>query len=1050
MAFLTSVCSGNSIPQSSTRRLKRLACAALGLAASLLAGCGASNSTKTTPPAALDVTTKSLPNGQVGTAYSATLMATGGTAPYAWTLTSGTLPAGLSLSANGAITGTPTAAADAAALGFTVKDSGNPMQSGTAQLTMTIAANVAPLVVTTTSLPNGQVGTAYSATLAASGGTAPYTWTLSTGTLPDGLTLDGTTGIISGTPTATATATPLTFTAKDAGNPVQSATGQVALTIVAANVTPLAITTTSLPDGQVTAAYSVTLAATGGTTPYTWALTAGTLPAGLSLNAASGVISGTPTAAASATPLTFTVTDMGSPQQSASVNLALTIAGVQTLVISTTSLPNGQVAAAYSATLAAAGGIAPYTWSLTSGTLPGGLSLASSTGVISGTPTATATATPLTFTAKDAGSQTASANLTLTIAASGITVSVSPKWGGIVTKQTLALTATTNDSAGVNWSAGAGSGTSCSGSGCGTFSAVKTLSGVAVTYTAPSTAGVYTITATSVSDGSQSASTTLGVSDLAGVATFHNNLSRNGANTQEYALAPANVTTSTFGKLFSCTVDGVIYAQPLWVPNVTISGTTHNVIFVATQNDSIFAFDADTNTSPCTPLWKASLLDAAHGAGSGETPVPAGTTGNYVGNGYGDISPEVGVLGTPVIDLSTGTLYAVSKTMTTSGPAFYQRLHALDITTGNEKFSGPGTISGTYPGTGDGSGTVTFNPRTQNQRAGLALVNGVIYIAWASHEDNIPYYGWVMGYSASNVTQQMGALNISPNKGSSGIWMSGGGPAADASGNLYMLTGNGTFDVTSATAPNDDYGDSFLKVSPSGSALSVSQYFTPSDQQTDNTTDGDFGAGGATVLVDLPVNGTNPTHLVLGGGKDHNMYVLNRDVMGGLGDSNAWQEINMPGGIFSTGAFWNSTFYIATVHSAMQAYALNPATAQFTLSPNAGSTTFGWPGISPSVSSTPNNTNGIVWGIDSHLYCTNQSAGCSAAVLHAYDAGNLSTELWNSTQGTGNTAGYAVKFTVPTVANGKVYVGTRGNNTGGADSSTSTPGELDVYGLLPN
>jgi hypothetical protein len=204
------------------------------------------------------------------------------------------------------------------------------------------------------------------------------------------------------------------------------------------------------------------------------------------------------------------------------------------------------------------------------------------------------------------------------------------------------------------------------------------------------------------------------------------------------------------------------------------------------------------------------------------------------------------------------------------------------------------------------------------------------------------------------------------------------------------------------------------------------------------------------VLVDLPTNGTHPTHLVLGGGKDHTLYVLNRDTMGGLGDANAWQMVTLPGGLYSTGAFWNSTFYVASSHSPMQAYTLDPGTAKFTPAPNAGPNMFQWPGATPSVTSMPDNSNGIVWALDTHNYCTPQAAGCSAAVLHAYDAGNLSTELWNSTQGTGNTAGYPVKFTVPTVANGKVYVGTRGNNIGGADSSTSTPGELDVYGLLPN
>jgi hypothetical protein len=417
---------------------------------------------------------------------------------------------------------------------------------------------------------------------------------------------------------------------------------------------------------------------------------------------------------------------------------------------------------------------------------------------------------------------------------------------------------------------------------------------------------------------------------------------------------------------------------------------------------------------------------------------------SYVGYGYGDIQPEVGVLGTPVIDASTNTLYAVSKSMTTSGPNFYQRLHALDLTTGNEKFSGPETIAATYPSSG---GTTSFSARQENQRAGLALINGVVYIAWASHEDFPTYYGWVIGYSASNVTQQTAVINVSPNNGYAGIWMSGGAPAADSSGNLYLITGNGQFDVTNTSGPTNDYGDSFLKLSGS---LSVLQYFTPSDQATDNTSDQDFGSGGATVLVDLPANGTNPTHLVLGGGKDHNLYVLNRDALGGLGDSNAWQVVTLPGGLFSTGAFWNSTYYVASTKNALQGYALDPNTAKLSLVPNATSTAFGWPGATPSVSSMPDNSNGIVWALETHNYCTAQASQCTAAILHAYDASNLSTELWNSGQGTNNAPGYAVKFTVPTVANGKVYVGTRGNNTGGADSSTSTPGELDVYGLLPN
>ena len=623
-------------------------------------------------------------------------------------------------------------------------------------------------------------------------------------------------------------------------------------------------------------------------------------------------------------------------------------------------------------------------------------------------------------------------------------VSLSPKRAGLAITQTLSITPTTSDSAGVDWSA---TGSNCSGNTCGSFSSAGSPSEVPVTYTAPGAAGLYTITATSRSDGSNTASITVAVTDLPGVLTYHNNLSRNGANTQEYALTTSSVTSSTFGKLFSCTVDGAIYGQPLWVPNVTISAATHNVVFVATQHDSLYAFDADTNSSPCTPLWHANLIDSAHGGTPGETSVPSSGAGALVGNGYDNIAPEVGVTGTPVIDLTTNTLYVVSKSVISPFAfTFYQRLHAIDLLTGNEKFSGPVTIAGKYPGTGDGGTTTSFSAQQQNQRAGLVLANGIVYIAWGSHEDQTPYYGWVMGYNATDLSQRS-VLNVTPNVGYGGVWMDGGAPAVDSSNNLYLITGNGTFDATNASAPNNDYGDSFLKLN---SNLAISQYFTPSDESTDNGSDLDFGSGGAPILLDLPVNGSNPTHLIIGGGKDGYLYLLNRDNMGGSGDSNAWQQITLPNPIFATGAFWKSNFYLATVGGSLQAFSLSSSTAKLTPASNATSATFGFPGATPSVSSRPDNSNGIVWILDNSQYCTPQSPGCGPAILHAFDANNLATELWNSTQGTGNAAGHALKFTVPTVANGKVYIGTRGNNTGGIDSSTSIPGELDVYGILPN
>jgi len=786
---------------------------------------------------------------------------------------------------------------------------------------------------------------------------------------------------------------------------------------------PLEITTQlSLPPAKIGTAYSTTLAAIGGTAPYTWSVSAGAPPSGLALSSA-GVLSGTPTAAG---PVSFTakVTDAAARITTAPLQITVTPAPLQ--ITTTSPLPGGQTSMAYSTTLIATGGITPYAWSVSAGAPPSGLTL-SSAGVLSGTPTA---AGPVSFTAKvtDASEVIATAPLQMSI---DLAVLLSPKRGGATVGQQLPFTATvTNDieSAGVSWTVTAAGAFNSQTPTTASFSSRL--------------AGVYTITATSIVDHTKSASATVGVTDLAGVFTYHNDLPRDGSNTSEYALTASNITVATFAKLFSCTVDGAIYTQPLWVANLTINGAKHNVVFVATQHEGLYAFDADA--SPCMTLWHVSLIDTTHGGTAGETSVPSGPTGNLVGSGTGDITPEVGVTGTPVIDPVTNTLYLVSKSVIPAGPTFFQRLHAINALTGSDKTGSPVTIAGTYPGTGDGGLTTTFNSQQQNQRPALALVNGLVYIAWASHEDHVPYYGWVMAYNAASLAQTA-VINVTPNVGYGGIWMGGSAPAADTSNNLYLITGNATFDANSSTAPKNDYGDSFLKIT---SGLLISQYFTPTDEMNDNSADQDYGAGGAAILVDQ-LSSPVP-HLVIGGGKDGYLYLLNRDAMGGLGDSSAWQRFYLGDPIFATGAFWNGRYYLAGVGGPLQSYTFNTVTGMFDLSSVPRSPgNFGFPGSSPSVSSS-GTSNGIVWALDNGSYCTPQSSGCGPTVLHAYDATNIATELWNSTQGTGNAAGNAVKFTVPTVANGKVYVGTRGNNIGGNTSSTTIPGELDVYGLLPD
>jgi hypothetical protein len=640
--------------------------------------------------------------------------------------------------------------------------------------------------------------------------------------------------------------------------------------------------------------------------------------------------------------------------------------------------------------------------------------------------------------------KSASATITITRSSAVLSVTISPQRGGLTITQTLPVTATVqNDvaAAGVAWSA---SGPACSGTSCGTFANVTSNS---ATYIAPSAAGIYSITATSVADVTKSASNSIGVTDLPGVLTYHNNLSRDGTNTHEFALTTSNVNTSTFGKLFSCPADGAIYAQPLWVPNLTVAGASHNVLIVATQHESLYAFDADA--VPCTTIWHISLIDAGHGGTSGETSVPSAGAGALVGSGYGDISPEVGITGTPVIDPTTKTLYVVSKSVNAS-KQFFQRLHGIDLTTGNER-TAPQSIDSSIsvPGTGAGSvaGQVNFDPRNESQRPGLVLSNGVVYVAWASHEDHDPYHGWVIGFNTATLAPVANAVfNSTPNQvgtlsySRGGIWMGGGAPAVDSSGNLFFITGNGSFD---ANTGGSNYGDSVVKLSAS-SGLSVADYFTPLDQASLDSNDTDFGSGAATILVDQPAGPV--AHLVIGGGKQGNLFLLNRDNMGKFNSStnNVIQTINLGNSIFATPVFWQNNLYVAGVGSLKQ-FVFNSATGKFNGAPfSQSSTSYRFPGATPSVSSN-GITNGIVWVLDNGLYCTPQSPGCGATILHAYDTTNLATELWNSSQAAGNRdmAGHAVKFTVPTVANGKVYVGTRGNDS-------SVLGELEVYGLLPN
>lgn len=513
------------------------------------------------------------------------------------------------------------------------------------------------------------------------------------------------------------------------------------------------------------------------------------------------------------------------------------------------------------------------------------------------------------------------------------------------------------------------------------------------------------------------------------VLTYHNDPARTGLNSNETTLTTANVNSVTFGKIGTISVDGLVDAEPLYVGGLTVNGAPHNVVFVVTEHDSVYAFDADTFTQ----LWKHSVL------GAGESPSEAI-------NGCPQVTPEIGITSTPVIDpiptaaRPNGAIFVVA--MSKSGTTYFHRLHALDLTTGAE-IGTPTTISATFPGTATGSsgGTVTFDPKQYKDRAALLLLNGVIYTTWASHCDRPNYTGWVIGYNES--TRQQVTLNITPNGTTQGglegaIWMAGGGPAADSSGNFYLLTGNGTFDTTldaNKFPVNGDYGNAFLKISTSGNSLSVADYFTMHDTVSESNNDFDFGSGGAVVLVDMNDNAVPPKtwHLAVGAGKDSRIYVLNRDNLGKFNPNNDNAAYQVATGafscspgiaecVFSTPALFNGTLYYGAVDDYLKAFPF--VNAQLSLSPLKphSPATFVYPGTTPSISAN-GTSNGIVWAIEG---C--RSATSCTGSLHAYDATNLANELYNSNQAAGGRDQFSTnsrcKYVTPMIANGKVYVGT--------------------------
>jgi hypothetical protein len=502
------------------------------------------------------------------------------------------------------------------------------------------------------------------------------------------------------------------------------------------------------------------------------------------------------------------------------------------------------------------------------------------------------------------------------------------------------------------------------------------------------------------------------------VLTFHNDVQRTGQILTETVLTPANVNSSLFGELYTVALDGKVDAQPLYVSRLTFSDQTpHSVIYAATEHDSVYAIDADTGSA----LWHVRVV------GSDETSADP--------RNCSQVAPEIGITATPVIDLNAGahgTIYLIAMSKD-SGGNYHQRLHALDLTTGQEEFGGPSEITATFPGTGDDSnnGTVYFDPKQYKSRPGLLLLNGVVYAGWGSHCDLRPYTGWLMGFDQSTL-KRVSVFNFAPNGNEAALWNAGGGLTADpATGRIFVSVANGTFDTTvngDGFPSQGDYGNAFVKLNPTSGQMVAEDFWTMHDTVRESVNDGDLGSGGLMLLPDLKDAAGNTIQLGTGAGKDGRIYVFNRANMGKFNsqaDTSLYQEIDyVIGPVFSSPAWFNGTVYYGSVGEPIQAFVTHNALLEAKPA-SATADVFAYPGVTPTISAN-GTSDGIVWAVES----------ATTAVLHAYDATDLSVELYNSNQAAGgrDQFGAGNKYIVPTIADGRVIVG--------------TPNGIAVFGLL--
>ena len=758
-----------------------------------------------------------------------------------------------------------------------------------------------------------------------------------------------------------------------------------------------------------TATFSVTAS---GTAPlrYTWTKNSATI------TGATGASYTTPATVAADSGAKFAVVVSNSAGSITSAPATLTVNAAAVAPTITAQPANQTVTIGQTATFSvAATGTTPltYQWQKNSANISGATSASYTT------PATTSADNGAKFdvvVSNSAGSQTsATATLTVNATATGPTITTQPANQTVTVGQTATFSVVATGTAPLSYqwqknSANISGATSASYATPATTSAdngakfdVIVSNSVGSQTSAMATLTVNAVTASSIN-----------------VTTYHYDNLRTGQNLNETILTTANVNSTKFGKLGAFTVDGLVDAQPLYLSGVAVPNVgTKNVLYVVTEHDSVYAFDADSvNGNTSAFLWKVSLLGTTE------------TTSDD--RGCGQVSPEIGITSTPVIDLTRGphgAMYVVAMSKDSSGN-YFQRLHALDVTTGAELFGGPTTVTATYPGTGDNSsnGNVVFDPKQYKERPGLLQIGGTIYTTWSSHCDAQPYTSWVMSYNADTLAQT-NVLNLVPNGSEGGIWMAGTAPGADANGNIFFMVGNGDFDTTlnaSGFPSNGNCGQCYVKLS-SNAPMKLLDYFTPSNTVSESNSDTDFGSGGPLLLPDLVDGNGNTRHIAVGSGKDGIIYVVDRDNMGKFNSTqdNIYQQINgQIGGVWSKPSYFNNTVYYGAVGDHLKAFPI--ANAKLAAVPASQSAvSFAYPGTTPSISAN-GTSNGIIWAVENN----------SGGVLHAYDATNLTNELYNSNQAANSRDHFSDnKYVTPMVANGKVYVG--------------TPNSVVVFGLLP-